>query len=370
MLDGIDQVDWASYHHAYGPANDVPDDVRALRSSDPEVRADALGRLYGSVFHQGTRWRASQHVVPFLVELASDPNAGHRADIVGLLAHLAVGYPESWLARGFDDGGLVSGDASFEAGRNKHQMDELDVYEAVCAEAERLILLSSDQDPTVRHAIAFTLAFLPRIGDASLHVLALLTESETDSRLRANALISVAILAQSMGKASPVDFASFLESQDTIVRYAAAIGLVRLPAGDPSPALACLIDAIAEPPEPSLYWNEGDLAAFAAVTLAGASDPIAGQVIEVLCEQVKDAEGPAAERLIGPMLQMLFRDGPRSVPEHASELSGLQVHALEALAESASVWNVAGMMYANVAQLFRRYALPSTQDEMRSYLSA
>lgn len=370
MLDGIDDVVWVSYHHAYGPAVDVPDDVRALRSRDPEVRADALGRLYGSVFHQGTRWRSSQHVVPFLVELASDPDTGHRSDIVGLLAHLAVGYPESWLARGFEEGGLVSGDASFEAGGNEYHVDQLDVYEAVCAEGERLVLLATDEDPTVRHAIAFTLALLPRIGGDSLPVLALLTESEVDPRLRANALVSVAILAQSMGRTSPVDFAAFLESHEPIVRYAAAIGLVRLPAGDLSAAVACLTGAIAEPPEPSLYWNEGDLAAFAALTLAVAPDPISGQAIEVLREQVKDAEGPAAERLIGPMLQMLFRDGPRSVPDRSSELSGPQRYSLEVLAKSTSVWNVAGMMYANVSQLFLRYGLPSTQDEMRAYLSA
>lgn len=30
LLDGLDEVDWGSLHHAYGPATDVPGLLRAL----------------------------------------------------------------------------------------------------------------------------------------------------------------------------------------------------------------------------------------------------------------------------------------------------------------------------------------------------
>ena len=63
--------------------------------------------------------------VGHLVELAMDRSVGHRKDIVGLIAHLAVGYPERWLATGFDETGLISGDTEFAAGRNRFQVDEL-----------------------------------------------------------------------------------------------------------------------------------------------------------------------------------------------------------------------------------------------------
>ena len=33
MLEGLSNVDWAKLEHAYGPAEDVPDLIRALDSS-------------------------------------------------------------------------------------------------------------------------------------------------------------------------------------------------------------------------------------------------------------------------------------------------------------------------------------------------
>lgn len=37
MLEGLDAVEWGKYEHAYGPAVDVPDQLRALASDDAEV---------------------------------------------------------------------------------------------------------------------------------------------------------------------------------------------------------------------------------------------------------------------------------------------------------------------------------------------
>ena len=78
MFDGLDQAPWHDHQHAYGPATDVPRDLRDLRSRKPKVRSKALGNLYGSIFHQGTRWRPSKLAVPFLVELLRDPSTPDR----------------------------------------------------------------------------------------------------------------------------------------------------------------------------------------------------------------------------------------------------------------------------------------------------
>ena len=50
-----------------------PDLLRALRSEDPEARAQARHALYGNVFHQCTRYQARYRALPFLYELVSDP---------------------------------------------------------------------------------------------------------------------------------------------------------------------------------------------------------------------------------------------------------------------------------------------------------
>jgi hypothetical protein len=53
MLEGLDQLDWAARRHAYGPATDVPEWLRSLRSPDPEVRQWAYEDW--NIVHQGTR---------------------------------------------------------------------------------------------------------------------------------------------------------------------------------------------------------------------------------------------------------------------------------------------------------------------------
>ena len=46
VLEGIDDVEWGRLRHAYGTAEDVPDQLRELRSSDPDRRRAALHSLY------------------------------------------------------------------------------------------------------------------------------------------------------------------------------------------------------------------------------------------------------------------------------------------------------------------------------------
>jgi len=100
MLDGLERIDWSRLEHAYGSAADVPDQIRALTSADPNQRDRALGELYSNIFHQGTRYEASAYAVPFLLELVRNPERPDR-DLLGLLTALAIGYDEAWLPDGF-----------------------------------------------------------------------------------------------------------------------------------------------------------------------------------------------------------------------------------------------------------------------------
>ena len=48
-------------HHAYGPAEDVPNQLRALISHDEKQRDEALYALHGNIWHQGTIYEATSH---------------------------------------------------------------------------------------------------------------------------------------------------------------------------------------------------------------------------------------------------------------------------------------------------------------------
>lgn len=57
----------------------IPELIRGLRATDPQVRKKARGHLYGNIFHQGTRYEASAYAVPFLLELLEVSATPERA---------------------------------------------------------------------------------------------------------------------------------------------------------------------------------------------------------------------------------------------------------------------------------------------------
>ncbi|MFH8473152.1 HEAT repeat domain-containing protein [Streptomyces sp. NPDC018000] len=88
MFAGIDEVDWASMEHAYGPADDVPAMLRGLASADPAEREAALDGMYGAVHHQGDVYACTLACIPFLFELVADPGIRDRGSIVELLTSI------------------------------------------------------------------------------------------------------------------------------------------------------------------------------------------------------------------------------------------------------------------------------------------
>src|ERR1700733_14313909 len=77
-----DGVDWAGLSHAYGPAADMPGQLRGLTDPDPDVRSEAVDLLWGAVLHQGTIYPVTAPVVTAVGQvLASGQAAGLRVDL-------------------------------------------------------------------------------------------------------------------------------------------------------------------------------------------------------------------------------------------------------------------------------------------------
>ena len=90
-LNGLDDVPWSALTHAYGSAADVPALIRSLASSDDVERRDAYDELYTNIWHQGTVYEATIHVLPFLVELLRDPSTPNRGTLADLVASIITG---------------------------------------------------------------------------------------------------------------------------------------------------------------------------------------------------------------------------------------------------------------------------------------
>ncbi|MYR96902.1 MULTISPECIES: PBS lyase, partial [unclassified Streptomyces] len=172
MFSGIDEVDWASMEHAYGPADDVPVLLRGLASADPAERESALDGMYGAVHHQGDVYACTLACIPFLFELAVDPEVQDRGSVVELLTSIG----------GFD--------------LDEDDEDEIDEDEiegaanyamaaaAVTAGAGVFFELIADEDPGVRLAAPLALATLHRHPVRVLELLRERLPVEPDEEVR------------------------------------------------------------------------------------------------------------------------------------------------------------------------------------------
>lgn len=148
MFAGIDEVDWASMEHAYGPADDVPALLTGLASADPLQRERALDGMYGAVHHQGDVYACTLACIPFLFELVADPSVAERGSIVELLTSI----------------GGIELDEDDEEELDEDEIEGAANYAmaaaAVCAGAEVFVGLLADADRGVRLTAPLALATL------------------------------------------------------------------------------------------------------------------------------------------------------------------------------------------------------------------
>ena len=90
VLEGIDNVNWSKISHAYGPASDVPAQLRALAFGDEQERKRALHALHGNIWHQHTIYEATAFAIPFLVELVQNQMPAQE-EVLSLVALIATG---------------------------------------------------------------------------------------------------------------------------------------------------------------------------------------------------------------------------------------------------------------------------------------
>ncbi len=205
-LELIDEVPWSALHHAYGSADDVPGQIRALLHPDPKVRRDVLFTFTRNIFHQGSRYPATVASIPFFVELLKYEGVDDRASILDLLAYLAVGYPdEHWKNVDLKDiveaanplreitrfeGSWMDPEYEIEEGTVLREC-----YAEVAAGFPVYFELLEHSDATIAIAASFLMAFFPlhAFGAGSK----LLEISRSDKRhqlVRASALISLSYL--------------------------------------------------------------------------------------------------------------------------------------------------------------------------------
>ncbi|HET6212908.1 MAG TPA: hypothetical protein VFE14_08560 [Micromonosporaceae bacterium] len=298
MLNGLGEVDWSGLTHAYGPATDIPDLIRALAATDVEPADHALDEIISRLFHQGTVYPATVPAVPFLVELAAT-GSHHRAAIAALVGMLA----------------------------DPHHADGVPlpaVRAALVARAGQLLPLLHDPDADVRAMATYAVA---QCGDAApAGVLWRRWEVETSPEVRAS-------LALALGLRDPDGSAGMLRSTvvsaPARVRVAAALAILRTAAQWPAGAPAGLAEAFAAGEDVDHVWQHRHPALDELV--AGVDDTFAADLLgRLLADPVPDVRRAAlwalsercrvrrcAPRLLVPMLAPALADPDDAVVRDA-----------------------------------------------------
>lgn len=392
-LDGIDKINWAELIHAYGPAEDVPDLLKALASDDQAQRENAFYELYGNIFHQGTRYQATPKAIPFIVNiLESQESAEAKIELIHLLVNLALGYPESFLPHGLsprkvrEEVKRIIEEMSEDDERDSnefgfHPQYDLDCYEELNKRTHVFVSQLKDDSPELKIAAAYALAWFPEAHEKSVPLLRELINSHIEA-VSIVSILAFGLIANncvSNGQHLPPDIEVVLKDLNLLlnntqaslpVRFAAAIATSG--SGISKESLDVILlglnsEEVRESSEGNPF-NDGNLVGYASSLLSQTKDD-RDVVINSLCVALSQANTHACIDITSALLYLVMvqQDSLQPLPKSEKELSAHQRAALQAIAKC-NGWQFGDMIFANFSNLVSGFGIPSSKDELRKYL--
>lgn len=244
MLEGLDKISWGSLSHAYGPAADVPETLRALASGRMGA-GEAVEEFWGNIWHQGTVYEATAHTVPFLLELLQSSAIEGREWLLLLLASLASG---SSYRDVHGNRLLPEEPEAFEKGRQRELVWVEEAHRAVGEGVTLYLSLLESREANVRTTAAHVLSCFPERREAILPTLRQRLSHERDRDAQASLMLCLGVLGDDdPALRGPLEDALPLNADDPR-RLAAALSLVRQD-GERAAARAVQVlrDALADP---------------------------------------------------------------------------------------------------------------------------
>jgi hypothetical protein len=355
VLQGLDAVPWADLEHAYGSAADVPGLLRKLLAPNPRVRGETLRTLYSNVFHQGSRYPATAHVIPFLIEMCASPAVPDRYDLLRYWGSLITGY-FSVLARPcwgdgeriHDNGQVVipePGDSwwgDYPATLHQVYRESVKGHEVACN-------LLADDNHAVRAGAAWVLACLPTMAQASVPILQAQLLAEPSGWVRA----AIAFALGELGAAAPL---RGVLSDDAFpaARCMAACQLARI---EPAEALmGPLLQFVAAPIEgyENIPGAGGKSTGDAAFSISHLPPEVQRRAIPTICDRLDQARSFDTMPLAGSLLAAAF---PRR-HDAVTELTALQREVLARMVNTEELWSIGNLMWT-----FQAYGLPWDREK-------
>ena len=374
--------------HAYGEASDVPDLIRSLASEDEAERKEALWELYGNIFHQGTRYEATPHAIPFIFELIREPKVPDKVNLIKFTVDLALGYPEAFLPKGPKvedwaiDAELLKGETEIEASDEvdddwvKHIDAFIDSYKAVLKEVPTYYTFLNVDDQETKIMAIFALGWFREVALESANKLRPLIEKENNELILANSLISLSMLdSYNEDRKDEQLFRNFLLEQDSIlVKMSAAIALVNILEEDidiePIDYILKQITSIIEM-ELSPFdfpWNDGELLGFISEVIKFCAIQTPEKVIPDLTKLLSKLTGVKALNVVYSLLWIVFPDLPEQGAWTFKQLNKYQKMVLKVLVKNESLWVDENIEEEDLKDLLNEYSLPDNQKALKKLL--
>ncbi len=165
IFDRIDNINWKKLEHAYGNAEDVPEQLKWLLDGNEKEGGKALSAFFGNIYHQGTIYEATSFAVPFLIHAISNCHPNLKSDLLELLICISNGmsyniqHQSIWENGGiFDDGRTITDEYKKETREQLHWVEQGIL--AVWNGWDEFASLLNDNNPDIRVHIPLLLVSL------------------------------------------------------------------------------------------------------------------------------------------------------------------------------------------------------------------
>lgn len=355
VLQGLDTVPWADIDHACGSAGDVPDLLRKLLDPDPKVRREALTALDGCVFHQGSRYPATAHVIPFLIEMCANPDVPDRYNLLRFLGSLIAGYFSILERPLWGDGEQIhfygqvlipDPDDSFWG---DYPATLHEVYREAVKGHEVACNLLADDDHALRAGAAWVLACLPTVARTSVPKLEAQLHVEPSGWVRA----AIAFALGELGAAAPLQ-RMLADEAFPAARCMAACELARI---EPVKALfEPLLQFVSEPIEgyENIPGAGGKSTGDAAFSISHLPTDVQRKAIPWICDRLDKVRF----RDVVPLVRALLTTAFPKRNELITDLTDLQRQVLNRLVNNAEAWSM-GPLFS----YFQECGLPYDRDK-------
>ncbi len=367
MLGGLESIDWRSLTHAYGPADDVPEALRALAEGRASAE-DVAGVFWGNIWHQGTVYEATAYAVPFLIELLGSGRIKDREWLLLLLNSLATG--SSYRA--------VHGNASsredpreFEGARERELDWVRQAHEAVGDGIPSYLNLLQNTSPNVRTAAALVLSCFPERAELTLPRLRQRLHGEPRRDVQASILLCLGALRDSEASTSKALAEAARRRRDDPRRLAAALSLLWRDKDEAPPAAIRVVQDVLIAPEtfPEAYvFSAWDVDADPGQTLYEAL-LLLGQekAIPALLDVLDRSEEPA-DILIDFLIEAAFSEH-RGAAVEPGRLTPFQKDVLLSFLGLGAFWDEAGKWKTHsIGSAEWQIGLPQTRREIEQLL--